>query len=168
MLSVLLSLAAASVAQQLAPAKRGLLECQMPNLETKTCLSLSKVSQSSASTYSFETEMLVDQAGMITARMHTQVSVRGTQICEKMSVSDTARATFASEGRPLSGAQAADYRAKLRAEFAPVVGHIICTRNVTADDDMETVEAWIDGKRVPGGDYAMIWVDPADGWKVGP
>jgi hypothetical protein len=168
MLILLSALAATSVSQQLAPAKHGLLECQMPNLESKTCLTLSKVTQLSASTYAFDTELLMDAAGMITARIHSQVFVRGSEICERMSGKDAADASFASEGQPLSGSQAAQYRAKLRAQFAPIAGHTICTQNVPADDGLETVIGTIDGKRVPEGDYGMKWVDPRDGWKVGP
>jgi hypothetical protein len=168
MFILLSALAATSVAQQLAPAKRGLPECQMPNLESKTCFTLSKVTQLTPSTYAFDTELLLDAAGMITARIHSQVFVSGSEICERMSGRDAASATFASEGRPLSGPEAAEYRAKLRGQFAPIAGHIVCTRNIPADDGLETVIGTIDGKRVPQGDYGMKWVDPRDGWKVGP
>jgi len=168
MISFAFALAAASVAEQLAPAKNGMLQCQMPNLESKTCFSLSKVRQSGPSTYAFDTEVLVDAAGPVTASMHSTVFVRGSEICEKMTGRDTAGATFASEGHPLSAAEAADYRTRLRGDFAGLVGHTVCTRNVPGDGGFETVVGTIDGRRVPEADYAMKWVALGEGWKVAP
>jgi hypothetical protein len=168
MLNIALALAAASVTEQMAPAKRGMLQCQMPNLESKTCFSLSKIRQTSPSTYQFETEILVDVAGVVTASMRSKVFTRGSEICQVMKPADATSATFASEGRPLSTEEAAEYRAKLRADFAAFAGHTICTRIVPGDEGVDTVVGTFDGRRSPAGDYAMKWVSPSDGWKVAP
>ena len=168
MFSMVLALTDASVSQQLNPAERGMLQCQMPDIASKTCFSLSRVRRTSPSTYAFDTEILIDAAGTITASIHSKVFVRGATICEVMNRTDVSGATFASEGSRLSPAQAADYRARLLASYAPVLGHTICTQILPGEDGVDTVIGSIDGRRIPSTDYAMKWVDPGDGWKVGP
>ena len=168
MFSIVLALTAASVAQQMEPAQQGLAQCQMPNFDSKTCFSLSKVHQAGPSTYTFETEILVDAAGAVTALMHTNVFVRGSEVCETMNGREVANARFASEGHPLSAVEATEYRAKLRASFAAFSGHTICTRIASGAEDTETVVATIDGRRVPAADYEMKWVSLHDGWRVAP
>ena len=168
MFSILLAFSAASVAQQMAPAKQGMQQCQMPNAAAKTCFSLSRVRQTSPSTYAFDSEILVDEAGTITATIHSTVFVRGGAICEVMKRSDLDQATIASEGNRQGRAQSAEYRARLEADYAPVFGHTICTQIVADEDGSLTVIGTLDGRRIPAGDYPMLWVKPEDGWKVAP
>ncbi|HEX8839539.1 MAG TPA: hypothetical protein VF750_03605 [Sphingomicrobium sp.] len=168
MLSIALALAAASVAQQLAPASRGLVQCQMPSPETKACFSLSKIRKTGPASYVYDTELLVDPAGAVTATFHSPVSVRGSEVCQAINGRDIAGATFASQGQRLSGADAAAYRAQLRSNFAGMLGHTICTRVVKGGGGGHTVIGWIDGARIPAGDYEMMWVSRAAGWRVAP
>ena len=168
MFTVLLSLAAASVAHQLAPATRGLAQCQMPSPETKTCFSLSKIRKTGPASYVYDTELLVDAAGGVTATFHSPVSVRGSEVCQAINGRDIAGATFASQGQRLSAADAAAYRAQLRANFAGMMGHTICTRVVRGSGGTQTVIGWLDGARIPAGDYEMMWVSRASGWRVAP
>ena len=168
MLSFAIALAAASVAEQMAPAKQGMLQCQMPNLESKTCFSLTTVRQTGPSTYSFTTEILVDAAGPVIASFRSIDSVRGPEICLIIKSNETEGATFTFDGRPLSGAEVADYRERLRANFAGLAGHRVCTQIVADDQGLLTVIGTLDGKRIPAGDYEMKWVRAEDGWKVAP
>jgi hypothetical protein len=168
MITFSLLLAAASVAEQLAPAQQGMLQCQMPNLDSKSCFSLSTVRQTGPSTYSFKTEILVDAAGPVIASIRSIVSVRGAEVCQIMKANETAGATFTFDGRPLSGAEAAEYREGLRTDFAGLAGHMVCTQIVADDQGLLTVIGTLDGKRIPAGDYELKWVRPEDGWKVAP
>lgn len=166
MLSIALALAAASVAEQMAPAKQGLLQCQLPDVLFKTCFSLSTVHEVGPSTYMFEIELAMD--AQVTARMKNQAFVRGSNVCDVINVDDARGATFTSGGRPVSAAKAAAYRSKLRGSFAVFSGKTVCTHIVPGEQGVEMVAAIIDGKRLPAADYPMKWVAPKDGWKVAP
>jgi hypothetical protein len=166
MISLAFALAAASVADQMAPARKGMLQCQMPDALFKTCASLSKVVEAGPSTYRIETRMLVDPTGPVVATIHSTVTVQGPEICERMELKDLADATFASAGKPIPAATAARYISVMRRAFAAVEGKQVCTQIAADDQGTTKVLARIGGKRVPALDYDMIWVDPADGWVV--
>jgi hypothetical protein len=152
----------------MAPAKQGMLQCQMPDVLFKTCFSLSKVYQTGPSTWTIETQMVVDQQSPAIASLKDTVFVRGTEVCKAANAIDVAKFTFSLEGRPIPSAEAAKYRSKLRQFYAAFGGKMICTQVVPSEQGMEMVEATIDGKRFPLGDYAMKWVSPKDGWTVAP
>jgi len=167
MFSILLALAGASVAEQMAPARQGMLQCQMPDLVFKTCLSLSKVSQAGPSAYRFETRMLIDPNGPVVATIYTMVAVRGPEVCDTVEPSDLDTATVTMAGKPLPPASAAQHLATFRRLFETLQGEI-CTQIVPGEQGMEKVLSQINGKRVPAVDYDMKWVDPEDGWIIAP
>ncbi len=168
MFSVAITLLAASVTEQMAPAAQGMFQCQMPDVLFKTCFSLSKVHQAGPSTWVFESEMLVDMQSPVIASIKDAVSVRGSEVCKAANAADVSKFSFSLDGRPVSAAEAAKYRAKLKRYYGIFAGKMICTQVVHNDQDMELVQATIDGKRFKVGDYPMKWVNPDDGWKVAP
>jgi len=168
MLSIALVLTAANVTEQMAPAKQGMLQCQMPDVLFKTCFSLSKVYQNGPSTWVFDTQMVVDLQSSVIASIKDTVFVRGTEVCKAASAIDVSKFTFSLEGRSLPSAEAAKYREKLRRFYAAFGGKMICTEVVPNEQGMDMVHTTVDGKRFPAGDYAMKWVSPKDGWTVAP
>ena len=166
MISLALALAAAPVAEQMAPAKRGMLQCQMPDTLFKTCASLSKVVEAGPSTYRIETRMLIDPSGPVVATMHSTVTVQGSEICERMKLADLSAATLTSAGKPVPPASAARYLNVMRHGFAALEGKQVCTEIVSDDQGTTKVLGRIAGKRMPALDYDMIWVAPGDGWTV--
>lgn len=166
MISIALALAAATVAEQMAPARQGMLQCQMPDALFKTCASLSKVVEAGPSAYRIETRMLLDPAGPVIATMHSTVKVQGAEICERMNLADLSEATLTSAGKSLPAANAARYLGVMRRGFAALEGKLVCTEIISDDQGTTKVLARIAGKRMPALDYDMIWVDPADGWTV--
>jgi hypothetical protein len=165
MISFALALAAASVAEQMAPARQGMLQCQLPDTLFKTCASLSKVVQSGPATYRIETKMLVDPNGPVVVTINSAVHVSGHEICDKNDPADLSAATWTSAGKPLASAGAARYLALIRRSLAAVQGKEVCTR-IESEESGVKVLGRIGGKRVPALDYDMMWVDPKDGWTV--
>jgi len=166
MISLALALAAVPVAEQMAPARRGMLQCQMPDALFKTCASLSKVVEAGPSAYRIETRMLVNPNGPVVATIHATVTVQGPEICERMQLADLSGATLTSAGKPMPAASAARYVSVMRRSFAALEGRQVCTQIVVDEQGTTKVLARIAGKRVPALDYDMIWVDPEDGWTV--
>lgn len=163
-----LLLAAASVSEQMAPARDGLEQCQMPDAVSKVCYSLSKIVQDGPSAYTFKTETVIDPAMSIIGKLDERTFVDGTQLCEVMKADGGDTMAFSHEGRPLAPADAARYRAPLHQSYAALAGHKMCTEVVPNDESTVRVIATVDGKRVPTLDYLMKWVSRADGWRVAP
>jgi len=168
MLGIAFVMAAASVAEQMAPAKQGMLQCQMPDVFFKTCFSLSKVYQTGPSTWVFDTQIVVDPQSPVIASIKETASVRGSEICKAANAIDVSKFTFSLEGRPIPAGESAKYRAKLRKYYEAFAKKMICTQVVPSEQDMEMVQVTVNGKRFPAGDYAMKWVSLKDGWKVAP
>jgi hypothetical protein len=168
MLSIALVLAAASVTKQMAPAKQGMVQCHMPDVLFKTCTALTKVWQVGPDSFRFESEIAIDPDGPIVVTERNTVRVQGTQACETVRLSAIDSWPVKIAGAPASPAQAARVRAALKRKFAPLSGKVTCYAIVPNDQQMETVQTSIGGKRTPALDYAMKWVSPKDSWTVAP
>lgn len=159
---------AASVAEQMAPAKQGMLQCQSPISSMKTCDSLSKVSQVGPDRYRFESEIMLDADGPVLATERNTTTVHGTKVCEPVRLAEINNWTFKVAGAPAGPAQVARFRAVLKQRLAPLSGQTLCTAIVPDEEGMYTVQAFMGGRRVEALDYSMKWVSPNDGWKVAP
>ena len=168
MLGLALVMAAASVADQMAPAKQGMVQCHMPDVLFKTCTALSKVWQVGPDSYRFESEIAIDPDGPVVVTERNTVRVQGTQSCETVRLTEIDGWPVRIAGTPASPAQAARIRATLKRKYAPIGGKLVCSTIVPGEQQMETVETSIGGKRTPALDYAMKWVSPKDGWTVAP
>jgi hypothetical protein len=167
MISLLIAFSGASVAEQMAPAQRGELQCQMPDVLFKTCFSLSKVVRTGPTTYRFETRMLISKNDPVVMAIDQIATVQGQEVCARLTLSDLSKAKITLGGKELPAANSARYFSLLRRQYAAVQGKLICTEIVANEQGMEKVQGRIDGKRVSALDYAMIWVRPDDGWVVG-
>ena len=166
MISLAFALAAASVADQMAPAQKGMLQCQMPDMLFKTCASLTKVVASGPESYRLETSLLVNPAGPVVATVTSTVTMQGSEICDRNEPADIAAATVTVGGKAVPATTAARHIATLRRGLASVSGKLVCTEIVAGGEGHTKVQGRIEGKRVPALDYDMIWVGPADGWTV--
>lgn len=167
MISIAFALAAASVAEQMTPAKQGMLQCQLPDELFKTCLSLGKVYQTGPATWVYETEMAIND---VVVSMSTEVFVRGSQLCDVIDLNDLDHATYKTQGRPASPSQVAEVKSTFRRMMGFFKGKTVCTSIVAGAEGLGTdiMQATIGGKRIPEADYAVRWVSPNDGWKVAP
>lgn len=168
MLSIAFAFLATSVAEQMAPAKKGLLQCQSPIGSTKTCDSISRVTQVSSGSYRFENEILIDADGPVILLERAIATVQGNKLCETVRLAEIDKFAIFINGKPATSAERARYRANIKEKFAPIAGRTICTSVVPDEDGLQTVEASISGQRLPILDYTMKWVGPNDGWKVAP
>ena len=168
MLSIAFLVAASSVADQMAPAKQGMVQCQSPDVLFKTCDSLSKVSQIGPDLYRIESEMLVDPDGPVVITEISTVSVQGIQVCDTVRLAEIDQWDVKVAGVPTTAAQAARHRSRIKRQLAFLSGQSICTTVVPGEQNMHNVQATIGGRRVPAFDYAMKWVSPDEGWKVAP
>jgi len=166
MISFAIALAAASVAEQMAPAQKGMLQCQMPDMLFKTCASLTKVVASGPEAYRIETSLLVNPVGPVVATVASSLTVQGNEICDKNDPADIDAATVAIGGKPAPAVAAARHIATLRRNLATFSRKTVCTEVVTGEGGTMKVQGRVNGIRIPALDYDMVWVNPADGWTV--
>ena len=166
MLSLAFILATSSVTEQMAPARKGMLQCQMPDMLFKTCASLTKVVEGGPAAYRLETSLLVNPQGPVVATIHSNVSVQGEEICDTNDPADVAAATVTVDGKTPPPAVAARHIASLKKSLATFSRKLVCTRIVAGEENRMKVEGRVSGVRMPALDYDMIWVGPADGWTV--
>jgi hypothetical protein len=143
-------------------------QCHMPDVLFKTCTALSKVWQVGPDSYRFESEIAIDPDGPVVVTERNTVRVRGMQTCETVNLSEIDRWPVKIAEAPASPAQAARIRATLKRKYASIAGKFVCSTIVPGEQQMETVETSIGGKRTPALDYAMKWVSLKDGWTVAP
>jgi hypothetical protein len=151
----------------MAPAKQGLLQCQQPDELSRTCLSLSKVYQTGPSTWIYEMNTAING---IVLSMKTETFERGAELCDVIDLNDLTAATYTEYGRPASASQVAEVKAIFRDQMRPFSGKTVCTRIVPGHEASGTdvMQATVNAKRFPAGDYAVKWVSPRDGWRVAP
>ena len=168
MLSIALVLAAASAAEQLAPAKQGKIQCLAPIESTKTCDSLTKVTEVAPGRYTYDSESLLDADGPVIVSEHGTATVQGNRFCETVRVADANRLSFKVSGVPANAAQTARYRSLYRQKMALIAGQTLCSSIGPEEDGFHEVQAYLGTRAVPGLNYSMKWVGPNDGWKVAP
>jgi hypothetical protein len=89
------------------------------------------------------------------------------RLCESMTAGDVATAQFQVDGAALDDAKSAQLRAEVTHVFADIIDHMVCTTFV-ADGSHFVAHLSLDGVPRPAVDQRVMWVNPADGWKVAP
>ena len=169
MLTVMMFLAglqaAPAAADPLAPARAGKLQCDAPNPTAKSCRSLGAYTFASDGTISNKVEvMLAPQMGL-TMTVTSQVSVKDGAVCGPFPAFD--QAAFSMNGQPADQPTTEAIRQQIGQATASMVGKEVCT-TYKPDGEGFTAEATIGGQPSPRGPQKVIWVAPADGYKVTP
>lgn len=167
MLSVILSLAAAPVAQQMEPARQGKLQCQNPDALFKTCESLSRVVQVGPTSWRFDTEMLVDPEGPVIMTERSVTTVEGNTVCDVIRLPDIDHWGVRIGDRSATASETARFRNLFKSRLAKLAGMKVCTEILDAEEGIHKVVGTIGGVHFPAADYSMKWVDPGEGWTVG-
>jgi hypothetical protein len=171
MMAFLMFLQAAAAAPQpgpadpLLPARWGQLQCYAPDPARKTCGSLAAYRPDGAQHYVNRAEIPLAPDGSMTMTTTTAVRIVAGTVCGTIGARDVARAEVRVAGTPLAAAQAAPLLSQVAQAFAPMIGHEICTR-YEPDGAGFVARASVDGVARPSLDQRVIWVAPADGWRV--
>jgi hypothetical protein len=151
----------------IAPAAQGKMECYQPNLTAKTCWSMSSYAVDAAGKIQSTSTLMVNTSPPITMTATTPVTIKNGQVCGVLHAEDVAAAQFTVNGAPASADQAASIRQALTSAMGKMFGHELCSA-YKPDGDGFIVQATDNGVAQPKADEKLIWVSPADGYKVGP
>lgn len=165
-LFLLLAGGAPQAADPLAPAKAGKQQCANPNLEKKTCVAMSSYTLAPDGSFESTTTLVVSPQPLITMQVKSKGSVKDGAVCSPIRSEDFQAATFAMDGKPADPAMADAIRPQVVASIAPMAGKLGCTREVP-DGATSKAEVSIDGVARPEMTQRVLWVGPADGYKLG-
>ncbi|NBB52975.1 hypothetical protein GVN24_32360 [Rhizobium sp. CRIBSB] len=151
----------------LAPARDGMAQCYTPNKAARTCRAIGTYEFHADGTITNFAEVLMNESPLVVMRAQSKVYIRDGAECGPVSDSDIRE--FLLDGSPVGPelhAQLRDVVVAARAANMPDGEY--CTVFKSNDDGTMTGVVTIDGKEWSQGDDIVLWVDPAEGWKVAP
>lgn len=163
----LLTAGAPPPADPLAPVLKGQVQCYSPDVARKTCRSIGGYVPNPDGSYQNKATVLLSASPLIVMETVAPVTVKHGAVCGAVTPHDIETAHFTIEGQPANAAQAERLRAALTQAEAAIFDHEICTAEGVVGG-AATAEVSVDGARTPTMDQRMVWVSPADGFKVAP
>jgi hypothetical protein len=153
----------------IAQAAEGRLRCYVPDVPHKACKSLASYVERPDGEIENRAEVLISAEHQITMTTTTVVAIRHRQVCGRIARPDIANATFRIGDAPADDDQTAKLRAAIGPVFEKLFGHQVCTAYEPQPNGASLIaRASIDGVRKPDMDQTVIWVSPADGYRVAP
>lgn len=156
----------AMAADPLGPAREGKAQCYTPDVARKTCQSIGGYRFEPAGGVIINTaEAMLAPSPLVVIRTEAPVTIRDGQICGHLTGVEQADVFVA--GAPASAAVGDQIRAGYLQALAPFLGKEVCSTPAPGGGNGPST-ATLDGVAVPAMTQTVLWIDPADGWRVGP
>lgn len=155
----------APVADPLAPARAGRLQCFSPDEALRTCGALSAYTLAPDGGIVHRAEVVISPAPFTTMTTSASVRVRGPAVCGRMTGAQAA--TFRVEGKPVDEAATAELRARIGQAFAAFGEAEVCTTYVPHREGFMALVT-IGGAPRSDLNQPVIWVRPEEGYAVAP
>lgn len=149
------------------PAAEGKLQCYGPDPVRRTCSALAGYRSDGKGGFLNDAEVLISHRTGLVMRTVEPVIVREGAVCGQITRAAHEKAEFLVNGQPLAGEGAKQARATLAQLDAPLFDREICTRYPPEDDHL-VAKATLAGKADAFPDQKVIWVSPAEGYRVAP
>lgn len=150
----------------LAPAAEGKAQCYSPNSAARSCQSIGSYRVDPKGVIQNDAVVMVSSSPLVIMTTRSAVTIKAGADCGVLRSEHIAAATFTVEGRPADASQTSRLRAAMMASMKPMMGHEICVSYRPQGEGMLATST-VDGKPQPAMDQRVIWVSPADGWRVG-
>lgn len=151
----------------LTPARAGQLQCFEPNVAAKTCQSLGSYVFHANGSIDNVAEILIAPTPAIVMRASGPVTVENNAICGPLRAEDIQNATFTVDGAAASAEEAAQIKAAMLQQLAPMIGVQNCL-TLAPEGDGFRANSTIAGTPRPELSQRMLWVGANDGWRVAP
>ena len=150
----------------LAQAADGKVQCYSPNTAAKSCQSIGAFRVTPAGVIENEATVMVSSSPLVVMTTRSAVQIKGGGDCGVLRASDIASASFLLEGRPAAPDRTAALRTSMLNTMRPMIGHEICVF-YRPQGEAFLATSTVDSRPRPEMDQKVLWVSPADGWKVG-
>ncbi|AQR73245.1 hypothetical protein [Sphingomonas sp. LM7] len=164
---MLASVAPQTPADPLAAAKAGKIQCTNPNVEKKTCVSLTRYKVKRDGSFESTGTVLISPQPVTTMEIRSAGTVKDGALCSPIRTADFETATYRTDGKPVDAATAAAIRPQIVGTIAPMANKTGCMREVR-DGALLRMEVSIDGVARPEMTQKALWVKPEDGYTVAP
>ena len=165
-MAAVLMISAAS-ADPLAEGLAGKLQCYRPDTTRKTCGALSSYSLRRDGAVLNTADVMLSPNPVVVMHTVSTVEIKGEAVCGPLRKDDIDGAAILVNGVPLPEEKAVAARAQIAGAFQAMLGKEVCTTYVP-DGDKLSAHVSVDGKPNPAFTQTVIWVNPEDGYKVGP
>jgi len=145
----------------------GKAHCYSPDIVRKTCASLANYSRNAAGDIVGETTVVLGKSPIVTMSTASAMTVEGGRLCSTLRKADLEAAKFTVDGAAPDDARAVQLHNAVSDQFSPIVDHQVCV-SYEPDGSGFMAHTSFDGLPRPSLDQRVIWVTPADGWKVTP
>jgi len=113
-----------------------------------------------------EATVMVSSSPLVVMTTRSAVQIKGGGDCGVLRANDIASASFLLEGRPAAPDRTAALRTSMLNTMRPMIGHEICVF-YRPQGEAFLATSTVDSRPRPEMDQKVLWVSPADGWKVG-
>lgn len=161
-----LTLAAHAEIDPLAQAREGMAQCYSPNKAARTCRALATYAFHADGTITNYAEVLINPEPLIVMRAAGEVHVRDGAECGATDPNDIR--AFYVDGVAVGADDFAIFREVIAEAWATLGEGEFCTTYLPNPDGTQKALVTIGGVRQPMADDVMLWVNPAEGWKVAP
>jgi hypothetical protein len=151
----------------IARAEKGDVQCYAPDKVRKTCESTASYKTMPDGKIQNVAIILVGLKPVVVMQTVTLVSIKNGQICGPIKQADIDRATYTVDGAPATAKQIEVLHQQMTDSMATLLNADICTTYLPNGDGL-TARETVDGVSQPKLDQHVIWVTPADGYKVAP
>lgn len=148
------------------PIRQGKLRCGIPDVQRKTCGTLASYVLGPNDSYVVTFRGVISNDGLIMGYSATG-QFRNGELCLMVGTRDIDAATFIKGGVAFSGDALTRMRGEMRALFAETDDREVCNRDLGQQGVFRS-EGWVSGERDSRYDKDVIWVDPKDGYTLGP
>lgn len=165
-LALLLAGPAAEFPDPIGPAAQGKLQCHVPDRARHTCQSLASYRPDGKGGFLNTAEVLIAPQASLVMRTVTPVVIRDGAICGPLSREAIGKAEFLVDGAVLDAEKTASLRTTILDSWAAMLDHEVCTRYTVSGDHLVAHPA-VDGTP-DAATMDLIWVSPAEGYRVAP
>jgi hypothetical protein len=151
----------------IAEANAGKWQCYVPDIARKTCQSLGGYKAGKNGAIDNTAIVLIAPQPVITMETVSPVSVKAGRVCGPLRAQDIDAATVRRDGKTLEMQQSAGIKAQMKTALGDMLGREVCTAYLP-QNGMLLARGSVDGVEKPELDQPVLWVSPADGFKVGP
>jgi hypothetical protein len=159
--------AATPLPDPIAQADSGQAQCYTPDVARKVCASMSAFRRRADGGIDNTSTVLLARSPLVLMTTVQDATANIGRLCESMTRANIVTAQFQVNGAALDDAKSAELRAQVTQAFAEILDHMVCTTFV-ADGSHFVAHLTFDGVPRPALDQRVMWVNPADGWKVAP
>ena len=163
----LLVQAAPADSNPLARALAGEVQCNVPDVEHKTCRSIASYQKRPDGSYDDAAVVAIAPQGPVLLETKTVVMVKGQAVCGTLTKENLAAAKLRVAGQLLPDDQAAPVLAQIQQALAALMDKEICSTFVPEGDHL-VAKSSVAGEYQAALDQPVQWVKPSDGYTVAP